>query len=261
MRRPTEGEIIAYCDRYDVTTEVAWRDYLQLRIAEAMSRDKRLFELCVWKGAFVMRYVLQSSRASGDLDATIGKNRDRIDPEHIRTRLKTACQDLDIDIPKAHRPDPRDRSVSFEPIEWRDPDIGTVSTSIDLSMREDLVLEARRRRIEAGLVPPFEILHMDLNEQTAEKMRCLAQRDRVGDGHDVVLLWRGRTKLDDALIRAVVPKKLTSGRDHQRDAREGVDRRYADWERQRGAQVPHNAPTRDEMRRMCYDAIERWIPE
>src|SRR2546425_10729340 len=192
MRRPTNEEIALYCAQYKVTPEVAWRDYLQLRLAEGASRDKKLKDLCAWKGAFVMRYVLQSSRASGDLDATVGTKKDRIDPPQIRSRLKTACQDLDIAIPKAGIPEPGDRSVSFSPIEWRDPAIGVVVTSIDLSMREDLVLTPKRRTIDAGLVPPFEVLHIDLHEQAAEKMRCLVERSRVGDGMDVFLLWTSR---------------------------------------------------------------------
>ena len=101
MRRPTPDEIDAYCMRFDVTVEVAWRDYLQLRLAEAASRDNALKELCVWKGAFVMRYALDSIRASGDLDATVGTNKDRIDSQQIRIRLTKACEDLGIEIPKA----------------------------------------------------------------------------------------------------------------------------------------------------------------
>lgn len=260
MRRPTVDEIAAYCARYQVTTEVAWRDYLQLRIAEGASRDKQLFELCVWKGAFVMRFVLQSSRASGDLDATVGTKRDRIDEKQIRTRLMTACQDLGITIPKASPPEPGDDSVSFAPILWRDAEIGVVTTSIDLSMREDLVLPARGRTIAAGLVAPFAVLHIDLNEQAAEKMRCLAQRFKVGDGHDVVLLWSARQSLDGDVIRRVTAEKLTSGSDHRADARAGVDRRYADWEHQRGRQLPQDAPAADEMRRACNAAIDAWIP-
>lgn len=259
MRRPTNEEIADYCERFDVTPEVAWRDYLQLRIAEAASRDKKLKELCVWKGAFVMRYVLLSSRASGDLDATVGTNKDRIDPSQIRARLKTACQDLGIDIPKEQMPHPGEQAVSFAPIEWRDPAVGLVVTSIDLSMREDLVLAPRRRTIEAGLVPPFEILHIDLHEQAAEKMRCLVQRSRVGDGMDVYLLWTSR-QLDDELVHSVVPRKLTSGRDHRESARKRVEQRYETWDNQIGRGLPHDAPTKGDMREACFAAIDRWIP-
>lgn len=261
MKRPTAEQIDAHCQQYGVTPDVAWRDYLQLRLAEAASRDPKLKVLCVWKGAFVMRYVLQSPRASGDLDATVGTNKDHIDPPQIRSRLMKATEDLGIEIPKASEPDPGDHSVSFDPIEWRDADIGSpVFTSIDLSMREDIVLEPHLRTIKVAPMDPFEVLHMDLHEQAAEKMRCLAQRSKVGDGMDVLLLWT-LGALDHGLVRSVTPKKLTSGRDHRADARAGVDRRYKAWDNQRGRELPHNAPNRDEMDDACRAAIEKWIPK
>lgn len=261
MRRPTPDEIDAYCKRLDVTVEVAWRDYLQLRLAEATSRDKALKELCVWKGAFVMRYALDSIRASGDLDATVGTNKDRIDPAQIRTRLTKSCEDLGIAIPKATEPEPGDRSVSFEPIVWRDSELAQpVITSIDLSMREDLVLKPILRRIDSGLVPVFEVLHIDLHEQAAEKMRCLVERAKVGDGMDVVLL-RDHARLSDDLVRQVTAKKLTSGQDHRARALERVQQRYEVWDNQIGRELPRNAPTKDEMRDACFAAIEKWIPK
>lgn len=259
MRRPSPEEIEAFCERYEVTPQVAWRDYLQLRLAEASSRDEQLFNLCIWKGAFVMRFILQSSRASGDLDATVGTDRDAVDATRIRSKLKAACHDLDIDIPRETL-DKRDDSLSFAPIKWTDPEIGTVYTSIDLSLRENLVLAPHRRRIDAILVPAFEILHIDPNEQAAEKMRCLAERTKVGDGHDVFLLWEARTQLDHELIRKVVPKKLTSGRNHTEEALKGLERRRELWEGQRGRELPLDAPSAEEMFTACKAAIDQWIP-
>lgn len=171
MRRPTTDEIEAYCTNYRVTTDVAWRDFLQLRLAEAISRDAQLFEVCVWKGAFVMRFVLLSSRASGDLDATVGMNRDRVDEKRIRRRLVKACEDLGVHIPKATL-DQRDDSLSFAPISWTDAEAGTVHTSIDLSLREDVVLAPQRTRIVAGLVAPFDVLHIDIVSRPPK--RCVA---------------------------------------------------------------------------------------
>jgi len=261
MKRPTDEEIDTYCKRFDVTPDVAWRDYLQLRLAEATSRDPSLFQLCVWKGAFVMRFVLQSARGSGDLDATVGTNKDRVDPQHMYERLKKACQDLDIELPRPAEMEAGDRAVTFAPIEWRDPAFGMVSTSIDLSMREELVLPAHRRKVDLGLVPAFEVLHMDLNEQAAEKMRCLAERSKVGDGWDVELLWRWRANLHAGTIRDLVPQKLTSGKDHNARALEGVKRRYEAWDRERGRDLPRDGgPTKDEMRDACNSAIKAWVP-
>jgi Nucleotidyl transferase AbiEii toxin, Type IV TA system len=260
MKRPTDDQLATYRERFHVTTEVAWRDYLQLRLAEATSRDPALFQLCVWKGAFVMRFVLQSVRGSGDLDATIGMNKDHVDPQRMYARLKKACQDLGIDLPRPSPIETRDDAVSFRPIEWRDAAFGKVSTSIDLSMRENLILPAHRRSVDLGLVPPFDVLHIDLNEQAAEKIRCLVERSKVGDGWDVHLLWRWRANLDAAVIRALVPRKLTSGKDHRMLALAGIDRRHEVWDREIGQTLPQDdAPTRNEMREACRDAVNAWI--
>lgn len=260
MKRPSDEEIGAYCDRFNVTAEVAWRDYLQLRLAEATSRDPQLFQLCVWKGAFVMRFVLQSTRGSGDLDATVGTDKDQIDPARIFRLLKRACQDIGINLPRPAEVEAGDRAVSFAPIEWTDAAIGTVSTSIDLSMREDLILPAHARTVDLGLVPAFKVRHIDLNEQAAEKMRCLAERSKVGDGWDVHLLWQWRVNLDAKVIKELVPKKLTSGKDNKTRALDGIERRYETWDEQIGRELPRDAVvTRDEMRDACRAAVGAWM--
>lgn len=262
MERPSPDAIDAYCQRFHVTPEVAWRDYLQLRLAEATSRDATLKSFCIWKGAFVMRFVLESARASGDVDATGGKLREHdIDPQRMYQRLKKACEDLGIDLPRPKQVEARDNTVTFDPIVWQDAEVGRVKTSIDLSLREDLVLAPQCRTITSGLTEPFEVLHVDLNEQAAEKMRCLAQRDKVGDAWDVELLWRSRESLDDTIIRSVVPRKLTSGKDHTQLALKRVERRYEVWDRARGQDLPlEGGPTKDEMRDACRAAIHAWIP-
>ncbi len=63
MKRPTAEQIDAHCQQYGVTPDVAWRDYLQLRLAEAASRDAKLKVLCVWKG--VIRDPLCAAESSG----------------------------------------------------------------------------------------------------------------------------------------------------------------------------------------------------
>ena len=261
MKRPTDDEIATYCNRFKVTADVAWRDYLQLRLAEATSRDAALFQLCVWKGAFVMRFALQSVRGSGDLDATVGTNKDHVDPRRMYERLKKACEDLGIEFPRPAPMEPGDDAISFRPIEWRDATFGKVSTSIDLSMRENLILPAQRRTVDLGLVPAFDVLHIDLNEQAAEKMRCLVERSKVGDSWDVHLLWRWRLNLDAAVIRDLVPQKLTSGKDHRMRALAGIDRRYEVWDREIGRDLPRDdVPTKNEMRLACREAVSEWIP-
>lgn len=258
MRLPTAAEIADYAARHEIAVTEAWRDYLVLRIAEATSRDKGLRELCVWKGAFVLRFVLGSPRVSDDLDATVGMNRDKVDERRIREMVLRACKDLDLRVPKA-RLEERDDSLTFDPIEWVAPDVGRIQAAIELSLREDLILAPQRMRIVSGLLDPFEVLHIDLHEQIAEKLRCLVQRAKVPDAYDLYLLWQHRRALDDATIRGVVRKKLTSGKNHRAEALEGLERRRARYERSRGREVPVGAPSAAEVFDATRQAVERWI--
>lgn len=131
-------------------------------------------------------------------------------------------------------------------------------TSIDLSMREDLILPPRQLTICSTLVPAFDVLHIDPNEQAAEKIRCLAERTKVGDGFDVHLLWRRRDLLDASEIKKLVPQTLTSGKEHRTRALAGIDSRYERW-RPGEDELPLDSPTRDEMRAACRAAVEAWV--
>lgn len=258
MRLPTAAEIDEYAVRQEIGVQDAWRDYLVLRIAEATSRDPSLRELCVWKGAFVLRFVLGSPRASDDLDATVGTNRDKVDEGRIRKLLLRGCHDLGLRVPKAEL-EPRDDSLTFDPIEWTAPDVGEIQAAVELSLREDLVLQPRAFRVRSGLLDPFEITHIDLHEQVAEKLRCMEQRSKIPDAYDLHLLWQHRSDFDDDLIRRVVPTKLTSGKDHRAGALEGAERRRAGWENARGAEIPVDAAPAKEVFEACRTAIDHWI--
>jgi len=82
----------------------------------------------------------------------------------------------------------------------------------------------------------------------------------IGDGMDVFILLTARN-LNNDIVRSVVPAKLTSGRDHRAAARAQVEARYQTWENERGRELPHETPTRDEMRDACFAAIDRSDPE
>ena len=72
--------------------------------------------------------------------------------------------------------------------------------------------------------------------------------------------WTARN-LNSDIVRSVVPAKLTCGRDHRAAARAPVEARYQTWENQRGRELSHDAPTRDEMRDACFAAIDCSDPE
>lgn len=261
MRIPTAAEIEAYAARYDISVEEGWRDYLILRLAEGLARQPESRAVCVWKGAFVLRWTLEMRRVSGDLDATAGRDRDAVDPDRLRQLMYRACGDdlAGLRIPNAQL-EPRDDSVSFDPITFEAPNVGAVAGAVELSLREDLVLEPLRIMIDSGIVPAFEILHIDLNEQVAEKMRCLCQRNKVADAYDVWFLWDRRAAFDRDLIRdRLVPAKLTSGKDHRAAARARLRTRRRAWQRSLGGEVPQHAPPEAEVFDACDRAVGYWI--
>ena len=261
MQLPTDEEIDAYARRHEISVEEAWRDYLLLRLAEGLSRREESRSVCVWEGAFVLRWKLESRRVSGDLDGTIGRKHDAVDPSRLRELMYRACRDdlSELSVPKAEF-GPGARSLTFDPISFAAPNVGEVFGSIELSLREDLVLPALDLRIDSSLVPAFGILHIDLNEQVAEKMRCLCQRSKVADAYDVWFLWERRASFDRDLIRQrLVPAKLTSGKDHRADARKRLVYRRANWERSLGGEIPLHSPAAGEVFDACERAIEFWM--
>ena len=184
---------------------------------------------------------------------------DRVDGARIRTLVLRACRDLELRVPKA-RLEPRDDSLTFDPIEWVAPNVGAVQAAVELSLREDLVLEPHRFKIRTGLLDPFEVVHIDLNEQVAEKLRCIEQCSKVPDAYDLHLLWQRRGDLDESTILRLVPEKLTSAKDHRAGTLAGLDRRRPRWDDARGTEIPVDAPPADEVFEACREAIARWVP-
>jgi hypothetical protein len=61
MRLPTDADLATYGERIAVDPDVARRDYVLLRIAEAMYRDPAQHKVYVAKGAFVLHFVFGAS--------------------------------------------------------------------------------------------------------------------------------------------------------------------------------------------------------
>ena len=129
-----------------------------------------------------------------------------------------------------------------------------------MSLREELVYPA----IIARLVVPefgldFKVTHIDLDEQAAEKVRCLSQRAKVPDAYDVWWLWTRRNQLSRDRIRFATTKKVTSAANH----RELAPRRLAARERAWGSDtdiLPQDLPAKAEVFRDCRLALDDWLP-
>lgn len=260
MRLPTDADLAAYADRIGVGPDVARRDYVLLRIAEAMYRDPEQHKVYVAKGAFVLHFVFGSYRTSKDIDGIVGTRHDAVDPVRLRQLiLRGIGDDFEITLPRRGAKEPRADSITFAPITFSGAGLGNGSVELELSLREELVYPA----VVAGIVVPefdltFKVTHIDLDEQGAEKMRCLAQRAKVPDAYDVWWLWQHRDELDGERIRHATTKKLTSTADHLASARARLAARERAWDSSLDI-LPRDLPAKEDVFRACDLALAEWM--
>src|SRR5207302_2701332 len=84
MRLPTAADLDDYAGRVGISADDARRDYVLLRIAEAMYRDPAHHKVYVAKGAFVLHFVFGSYRTSKDIDGIAGTRHDEVDTARLR---------------------------------------------------------------------------------------------------------------------------------------------------------------------------------
>jgi predicted nucleotidyltransferase component of viral defense system len=261
VRLPTDANLVTYAERVGVDPDVARRDYVLLRIAEAMYRDPEQHNVYVAKGAFVLHFVFGSYRASKDIDGIVGTRHDAVDPVRLRQLiLRGIGDDFEIHVPRRGAKEPRADSITFAPITFASSGLGNGSVEIELSLREELVYPAVIARI---VVPEFDldflVTHIDLDEQVAEKMRCLAQRSKVPDAYDVWWLWTQRAQLHRDRIRAATTRKLTSTADHRELAFRRLAARERAWDNTLEI-LPRELPAKADVFRDCHLALAEWMP-
>jgi predicted nucleotidyltransferase component of viral defense system len=174
--------------------------------------------------------------------------------------LRGIGDDFEINLPRRGAKEPRADSITFAPITFAGRGLGNGSVEIELSLREELVYPA----IIAGLFVPefdlnFKVTHIDLDEQAAEKMRCLAQRAKVPDAYDVWWLWERRDQLNRDRIRHATTKKLTSSADHRELAKRRLAARERAWDSSLGI-LPRELPAKEDVFRDCDLALAEWMP-
>jgi predicted nucleotidyltransferase component of viral defense system len=83
------------------------------------------------------------------------------------------------------------------------------TVEVEVSFRQDLVLEPQTRTYENPFGEGFEVQVMDLNEMVSEKIRALFQRGHPRDLYD---LWFVFTRLggavDEVTVAELIPKKI-----------------------------------------------------
>ena len=122
-------------------------------------------------------------------------------------------------------------SLDFDEVSYQGP-IGKGTVAVELSYREDVVLEPQLAQIGRPFYDPFDIPVLQPQEIVAEKLRAIAQRLRPTDLSDIAFLMVERkTRLDREIMRRLVHEKFRIvGGNHVQRIRDNVGRLEADYE-------------------------------
>jgi Nucleotidyl transferase AbiEii toxin, Type IV TA system len=268
MRKLTAEELEDFAERYDVPIDLAQRDYVACRIAQAIASDPTVADVIAFKGGFVLRIGHASPRTSKDIDGTLGTRKQNLEPARLQRGVRNRCDDLSVKF------EIRDVSagtdtLDFGPIEYAGP-IGRGRLALELSLREDWIMPRSRITIAAYGIPSFEIWAMALPEIVAEKWRCLVQRSprRPGDPYDLWFLWtavriRVATVPEDELvaatIRTLVDRKVVQSKsDAAKKLGLTLGAYRPGWEGARGEAIPADSPKFDEVEKAVMAAAKDW---
>lgn len=174
-------------DAQGVSLEDAARDLAILSVMASLtdSFGKRI----IFKGGAALRFAHGASRTSRDADATVTEPaRAPIPTEEVLAAIGEARmgQFLRYTVPK--QPATANKySLDVDQIQFA---CSTVEGTLDveLSFREDVVLDPISLPIGEPYFEPFHVLTMRPVEMAGEKLRTLAQRQRGTDLSDCVLL-------------------------------------------------------------------------
>jgi predicted nucleotidyltransferase component of viral defense system len=89
-------ELQRYAEEYGMPLPDAERDYVACCIASAIGMDEDVWKAIAFKGGFVLRYGYNSSRASKDIDATVGRKTESLSVEALQKIIKRKCAELRI---------------------------------------------------------------------------------------------------------------------------------------------------------------------
>ena len=145
--------------------------------------------LC-FKGGFVLRHVYGHERFSKDIDTTkINPPKSKLDSQHVAITIRESGMRNLLSLHAGKPATDSGRSLDFEHIRYTGP-LGSGLVSVEVSYREDLVMEPNFVAVGHPYYEPFEIPVMQLEEIVAEKLRALAQRQRPTDLSDLAMILR-----------------------------------------------------------------------
>lgn len=268
MRTLTAEELEDFAEEYEVPIDLAQRDYVACRIAQAVASDPTVADVIAFKGGFVLRIGHASPRTSKDIDGTLGTRKQNLYPSRLQRGVRNKCHDLSLKFGIRAATAGTD-TLDFGQIEYVGP-VGRGRLALELSLREDWIMPRRRMTIAAYGILAFEVWAMALPEIVAEKWRCLVQRSprRPGDPYDLWFLWtevRGRpaSAPEDHLvattIRGLVPHKVALSKSEAAETLRSALAAYRPgWEGARGEAIPADSPKFDEVEKAVMAAAREW---
>lgn len=200
-----EFELEDLVDRLGRDAALIERDFALMTTAAGLVADYG-GALC-FKGGFVLRHVHGYERFSKDIDATrINPPKNKLDAVEVAAAITRAgLRNLMTLRPGIPRTD-SGRSLDFDRVSYAGP-LGSGFISVEVSYREDVVLEPDLVEVGEPYYEPFRLPVMQLDEIVAEKLRALAQRDRPTDLSDLAMIL-SVNPVDEQQVRELVAVKF-----------------------------------------------------
>lgn len=174
-------------DQQGVGLEDAARDLALLSVMASLA--DRFGDRIIFKGGAALRFGHRATRTSRDADATVTQPaKAPIPAEEVMAAIEGARmgQFLRYTLPK--EPATANKySLDIDQIQFACANVEG-ALDVELSFREDVVLEPISLPIGEPHFEPFHVLTMRPVEMAGEKLRTLAQRQRGTDLSDCVLL-------------------------------------------------------------------------
>jgi hypothetical protein len=267
VRLLTPEELDAFSAEYDLPPAIAERDYVACRVAHAITEDAEMHDAVAFKGGFILRNGYGSERTSKDIDTTIGRRMESLDPERLRRIIRGRCSDLAIRFPRT-KPVRGVDSLDLGAFYYAGP-FGGGKLVLEMSRREDWIEPLVDLTIDRFGIPAFQIACLAPEELIAEKWRCLIQRAprRFGDPYDLWFLWtvvneRGLgptwSGIRPDLVRELVPQKVKGGTTSS--MLQALESYRTGWARAKGNVIPETAPDFGTVARAVQEAAAKWTP-
>jgi predicted nucleotidyltransferase component of viral defense system len=158
----------------------------------------------VLKGGQALRHVYGSVRFSKDADYVAKRH---LEFDELRAAI-------DVRYPRLTLPDEPEgytsHGIKIAPIGYRSLlGLKDATVELEVSFRQDLVLEPQTQTYESPFGEAFEVQVMDLNEMVSEKIRALFQRGHPRDLYDLWFIFtRLAGQVDEATVARLVPQKI-----------------------------------------------------